>query len=417
MKKRIGLDAVVLIVVLIVLAVVSLQIANRSTAGDEGPRPRRTTRSVHPGGWKAAFLLLQRAGFTTGRWEKPPKTWPDTASVMIAGQEVFGADGGSYWNDDQAQDAMDWVRRGGTLVVLTGEDNSLTQAIDVSPQTSKHNDSDIHPTQPAPYLAGVNEVQVPGTERFATLGKNATVLLADDEPGVVAVRVGTGRVIAVTSPAVIDNAHLATSDNARFLLQLVGAFDDSNVKGTHVRAGILFDEFHQGYQEEPSFWNAIGQPGQLACLQLVILILLGCWSVGVRFGLPRGLPEQSRLSSEYVASLADLYRRARASDAALEGVYLAFWRDLCRAVGVPLDTDTTEVARMAVASLGVDAYGPNVAAKRAKREERLRTLLQTCEAKIDAGAKKLNEGELLSLSRALEDMRKELQLGRDERRD
>lgn len=412
MKKRIGLDGIILIGLLVLLAVVSLQIAGRDTGGDEGTAPRRSTVSARPGGWKAAFLLLQRSGFKTGRWEKPPKTWPDSASIVIAGQEVQAMAGEAYWKDDQAQDALEWVDRGGTLVVLTAQENALTEALGISPQPGKNNDVDIHPTQPLPYLVGVKDVVVPGNERFLSLGNDATVLLGDDKPAVVAVKRGKGRVIAVSTAAVIENNHLADADNARFLVQTVAAFADPKRPG-----GVLWDEYHQGYQEEYSFWTALGQPGQFAFFQLVILIALVCYSAGVRFGLPRPLPPQDRLSSEYVSSLADLYRRARASDAALDGVYLSFWRDLCRAVGMALDSDADEVARRAAASLGNDLFGPHVSQIRAKREQKLLNLLRQCEIKIDGGAKNLPEHELLQLARALEDMRKELQLGRDERRD
>ena len=411
MKKRIGSDALVLIALLVILSVVSLQVANRNTSGDDSAFPRRSTTSTRTGGWKAAYLLLKRSGVRTGRYEKPPKTWPDSASIIVSGQESFGG-GDTYWNEDQADNAFEWVQRGGTLIVLNSEDNALMRGLDISPEAGKIKDADVHPTQPVPYLSRVNTVFVPGYTRFLSLGKDATVLLRDGKPAVVAIKRGAGRIIAISEPGIIDNAHLTSSDNARFFLQTILAFNDP--KRTD---GVLFDEFHQGYQEEHSFWNALGQPGQFAVLQLVVLIALGCWSAAVRFGLPRSLVPQSRLSSEYVASLADLYRRARASDAALEGVYLSFWRDLCRAVGVPLDAETAEVARRAASSLGSDAYSANASQKRAKREEKLLNLMRVCETKIDAGAKNLAESELLSLARAIEDMRKELQLGRDERRD
>ncbi len=412
MKRKIGADAIVLVVFLIIFAVVSLQIAGRDASGDEGPRPRRSTFSPKPGGWKAAYLLVERSGITTRRWEKAPSSWPDTASVVIAGQEVLALEGGAYWTTEQATDAMEWVQRGGTLLVFAAENNAVTQEVGVSPDVHKNTDKEVSPTQPVPYLGGVNGVMIPGSERFLSLGKDAVVLLADDKPGVVAVKRGAGRVILVASPAVIENKSLLESDNARFLVQTVSAHLQPARKD-----GVLWDEYHQGYQEERSFWNAIGQPGQFAILQLAVLLALICYTLGTRFGLPRPAPAQNRLSSEYVSSLADLYRRAKASDAALEGVYLSFWRDLCRAVGVPLDSVASEVARRAAASLGSDFYGANASEKRAKREARITRLLQECETKIEAGAKKLPDSELLMLARAIEDMRKELELGRDERKD
>lgn len=412
MKRRIGTDGIVLIVFLIVFAVVSLQVAGRDTSGDEGPRPRRSTFSPKPGGWKAAYLLLEQSGIPTKRWEKPPATWPDTASVVIAGQEVLALEGSAYWTAEQAKDAMEWVERGGTLLVLAAENNAVTQEVGVSPDVHKNKDKDVHPEQPLPYLAGVKDVTFPGAERFLSLGKDTTVLLADDKPAVVAVKRGTGRVILVSSPTIIENKTLLKGDNARFLVQTVSAFLQPARKD-----GVVWDEFHQGYQEQRSFWNAIGQPGQFALLQLGTLLALICYTVGTRFGLPRPAPAQNRLSSEYVSSLADLYRRAKASDAALEGVYLSFWRDLCRAVGMPLDSDAAEVARRAAASLGSDSYGAHASEKRAKRETKITRLLQECETKIEAGAKKLSDSELLTLARGIEDMRKELELGRDERKD
>ncbi|MBC7805533.1 MAG: DUF4350 domain-containing protein [Akkermansiaceae bacterium] len=412
MKPKIGTDAIVLVVFLILFAVVSLQIAGRDTSGDEGPRPRRSTFSPKPGGWKAAYLLLEQSGIKTRRWEKPPSTWPDSVSAVIAGQEVLAVEGGAYWTADQAKDAMGWVERGGTLLLFAAENNAVTQEVGVSPDLHKNKDNEVHPTQPAPYLNGVRGVVIPGAERFLALGKDATVLLADDKPAVVAVKRGSGRVLLVSSPAVIDNRTLSKAENARFLVQAVSAFLQPARKD-----GVLWDEFHQGYQEERSFWNAIGQPGQFALLQLGVLIALISYTMGTRFGLPRPAPPQDRLSSEYVSSLADLYRRAKASDAALEGVYLSFWRDLCRAVGMPLDSEAAEVARLAAASLGSDSYGANAGEKRAKRETRITRLLQECETRIEAGAKKLPDNELLTLARAIEDMRKELELGRDERKD
>ncbi len=412
MKRRIGTDFLFLIALLVVFAVVSLQIAGRDTAADDGQFPRRSTFSPNPGGWKAAYLLLEQSGVRSARWQKPPRTWPDTASVAIAGQEVFGMEAKSYWNPDQAADALGWVERGGTLLVFTGEDNAVTQAVGVSPEPGKNKNADVHLTQPVPYLSGVSAVTVPGAERFQRLGKDATVLMGDGKAAVVVVKRGAGRVLLVSSPAVIENKSLADADNARFLTQTVSAF--LNPKRAD---GVIWDEFHQGYQEEHSFWNAIGQPGRLATLQLGVLLGLICFTAATRWGLPRPSQPGNRLSSEYVTSLADLYRRARATDAALEGVYLSFWRDLCRAVGMPLDSPAEDVSRRAAASLGTGAYGADATAKRARSEQKLTRLLQECETRIEAGNKKLADAELLSLARAIEGMRKELELGRDERKD
>ena len=145
----------------------------------------------------------------------------------------------------------------------------------------------------------------------------------------------------------------------------------------------------------------LGRPGRLVAWQLLGLALLLVYSAGRRFGLPRPLPAPPRVSSEYVASLADLYRRARAADAALEGVYLSFWRDLCRAVGLPYDAPPEEVVVRASRTL---ATGDS-----ASVEERLRRAVNECEARIDAG--QVRDADLVPLARELEALRKELGIG------
>ena len=225
--------------------------------------------------------------------------------------------------------------------MLTGESNAVTDTIGVSPEIHKTKGDTVTPSQPVPYLAGVGAVTIPGKERFLKLGKDATVLLRDDKPGVVVVKRGKGRVLLAASPAVIENKTLLTTDNARFFTQTVAAHLDPKRP-----LGVLWDEYHQGNQERRSFWSAIGQPGQFAVLQIGVVIGLACAAASTRFGLPRPESVKSRVSSEYVSSLADLYRRAKATDAALEGVYLSFWRDLCRATGMPLDAPAEAVAQI-----------------------------------------------------------------------
>jgi hypothetical protein len=140
----------------------------------------------------------------------------------------------------------------------------------------------------------------------------------------------------------------------------------------------------------------------LVAWQLLVVALLVCYSAGKRFGLPRPLPAPPRVSSEYVASLASLYRRARAADAALEGVYLPFWRELCRAVGLPYDAPTDEVVRRAAYTLGMNSDP-------AALETRLRTVVTACESKLESGD--VRDADLLPLARDLEKMRKELGIG------
>ena len=176
---------------------------------------------------------------------------------------------------------------------------------------------------------------------------------------------------------------------------------DTNEKNAPV---VLFDEYHQGYRETDGLWEAIGSAGRLVALQIFALALIAAYVAGTRFGLPIPLPPASRVSSEYVSSLADLYRRARAYDAVLEGVYQSFWRDLCKTLGVPTDTQTSEVIRRASTSLAPPGT-PSSAV-----ETGLSALVRECQEKIAGGADALKEADLLRLAKSLSEMRKELSI-------
>ena len=422
MKRRLlSPDVLILVGLLVLLAVLSFRIVGQGVIPENPDQPRRSITSARPGGWKALYLLLKQSGVPVARVERGPAEWPKDVRVMIAGQEYnpFGgsrsnprgggkggvrnlaAGFGNEWTEAEARDALEWLEgdagRADTaprvLVVLTGENNALAErlGLDVATKAGRAN-ATLRRRQPLPILANIDSLRVPSQVRWNKLPAGAVPVFADRGPAVVVLRRGKGTVIAVSDPGVAENKRLAEADNARFFLDLARAYG-----GT-----VGFDEYHQGFRQSDNFWDAVGRPGQLVVWQLVGLALLVCYSAGRRFGLPRPLPPAPRVSSEYVSSLANLYRRAGAADAALEGVYLSFWRDLCRAVGLPYDAPTDEVIKRAAHTLGA---GGNQDAL----EVRLMNAVHACERKLESA--RITDKDLLPLARDLEQMRKELGLG------
>ncbi len=418
MKRRISGETLLLLGLIALLGILSFRIARQSSQnGPEGARPRRTITSARPGGWKAFYRLLQQRGVQARPLEAAPDKWPKSARVIVTGEEYFTLSaatgtGATFWNEEQASDALKWVDNGGTLFLLSGQTNALTDKLKLTLDNGLHTNAVLAPVQPAPFLANVKGVLLPDEGRW-TRSPGGIPLLSDGKPAVAFFSRGKGIIIAVASAAIADNAHIAKNDNARFLTQIVETYAARG--GDASGGGVYFDEFHQGFQAAPSLTDALGQPGQWAVLQLIAVSLLVAFTAGKRFGMPRPVPAASRVSSEYVQSLADLYARARARDAALEGVYLSFWRDLCRAVGVPLDTPAEDVAKRAAATLGNDYATDTAAARRRQdREARLTRLVTECETKINGGPKAVREAELLALARQIEGMRKELGIGRND---
>ncbi|MDX1934592.1 MAG: DUF4350 domain-containing protein [Capsulimonadales bacterium] len=386
-------DTLMVVGLLLIFGVLSFLIAGNIPETPE-TTPRRSSFSAKPGGLKAAFLLLQERGVPVRRVTREPRKWP-RGGVMVTATPftLFGSTG--FWDEGAADAAIAWVENGGTLIVAQSEKTELLENLGLSVRTVSKSAVSMPPKQPAGNLVGVRQVSVPDPERFSETPPGSVVLLGDTGPALIVLRRGQGKVFAFSTPAVFDNRHLASADNARLLVGIIEAARGGN--GT-----VYFDEYHMGYAAQDSLLTLIGKAGQFVCLELLILLLLMAYNSAVRFGLPRSLPPPARVSSEYVASLADLYRRARATDAALESLYGIFKRDLCRTLGIELDAPIGEIARRAATLAGDGASGT---------ESRLLRLLGECEDRILAGANATDEGMLLHLTQDMEDMRKELQLG------
>src|SRR4029079_18181254 len=79
-------------------------------------------------------------------------------------------------------------------------------------------------------------------------------------------------------------------------------------------------------------------------------------TIGSRFGRAVPLGTERRTSAlEFVSSMANIQRLARASDLAVENVYSSFRARLCRYANVASDTPVEEIARAAAARGQVDA--------------------------------------------------------------
>ena len=404
--RVIGADAIVLIALLGLLAILSLAIA-RQTA-QETERPRRTASSPTPTGWKAISLLLERRGYKVVLFNRQPRDWPKTAGVIITADPYISANltefnAETVWNKKQKEDALRWVDEGGTLFVFHSEENALTESLGLKLMENYRGskpEAAATVRQAAIGLQGVETVRVGGVVRFEKMPPGALVLIRDASDKAVGFlrKRGRGAVICISDAAMLDNAHISKEDNARFAVQMFPSFA--------VREGaIVFDEFHQGYTTGDSLWQALGHAGQLVVWQLLAVTVLFCYSVSRRFGLSRPLTAPSRVSSEYVSSLARLYKRAKAHRAALESVFRTFRTDLCRALSLPDEADDSEVIERSANYYG----GQETKAS----TTRLGKLLEECRETLQKEARQVSEREMLDRVQAIEATRKEMGLGRD----
>ncbi len=159
---------------------------------------------------------------------------------------------------------------------------------------------------------------------------------------------GYGEIIYLSDPYIVANGGIRLADNAQLAINIV-EFGEGF---------IAFDEFHQGYgnNENRLFTYFAGTPVVAIFFQIALLIVLIFFSQSRRFA--RALPanEPNRLSKlEYVGAMAELQRRTKAFDLALENIYKEFRRRVSRLAGLDATTTThKDLARAIVERIGGD---------------------------------------------------------------
>ncbi len=398
MKRRISADTLVLVGFLVLLGLASARIAATTATPGKETAPHRTVTSALPGGWKALRLLLEARGAKTALIRQEAKKWPGEAGLIVTGPEWFDMGsfgrGSKLWDKDGAEIAKAWITKGGTLVHFTDTSSALTEALGIR-EIERLESKTIAPADPTELLSGVQKVET--EDIVALLPKGDTrrlvpLLSADNKPVGFIAKYGRGRLILVGSAAFCDNTHLGKTDNAALATRLIESYLPKNKT-------VYFDEFHQGFEEGKTFFQVIGAPGQRLLWQAAGVLLLLAVSAGWRFGLPLPPPSKKRLSSEYVSSVGDLYRRAGARDAALESALGRLRGDLAGRVGLAHDAPDGELSLKAAAALG--GSDPKGLA------ERLTRLLADCREALARQPKEFTQSDLLTLAQRIETLRKE----------
>jgi len=394
-----------LLMLLLFAVVVALLVGLNAASYRQKPRQPDTEgyanrSSFNPGatGTQAWYSLLAESGRNVVRWQEPMSalsTGKVSPSVLVmvgyARRDI---------TDKDTEAILRWVAGGGRLVLIyrqapeglavtsTDWQASLTSAgnlelfsVDPSDQRQMTAGVDaVHPVQPGLFTEQVNAIQpskfadnirlsyVPGNARKVVdaMGANAgpPPFAKPPSPGpvrdlnapviyyakgaanlVVELPYGSGSIVLVSDPYMVSNGGISLADNARLATNLVDAGGGL----------IAFDEYHQGYSSDSNrfFQFFEGTPVVAIFFQAVVLVGLVFYSQSRRFARAVPESEMDRLSKlEYVSAMAELQRRTRAWDLAIENIYSDFRRRAARLFGIDVKAATSDALSKKIAERG-----------------------------------------------------------------
>jgi hypothetical protein len=316
--QRIVLGIVGVMVVLIVIFSIL------SPANDDS-NPFATTYNSGSAGTKAAYLVLGELGYGAERWEAPPDDLVNVdaaKTTLILAEPNFPTE-----NAKQVQAKVaDFLSRGGR-VLATGKGGAyfLPDAKTGAPVQFSQKLCLTTPEGQGP-LAKAGKVSITNTVRWTALDPKFRVSQqCGDDAVVVSYNYGAGEAIWWSSPLPMTNRGLKEDASLKLVLASVGGADQR----------VLFDEYFHG--NRAALWDTTkGLPIRQVAWQCAVVALLLVVSFGRRNGpirRPVRLPRSSPL--EFAESMGRLYKRAGATQAAVDGARRRLLKFLEEQCGVP----------------------------------------------------------------------------------
>jgi hypothetical protein len=446
MRQRLGLIVTVVVVVGLLIAINSVTFVSQEEKPDSELSPNRSTYHAGPTGARALYDLLSESGYSVMRWREVPERLlshgKNITTFVIIGDTQLDI------TEDEAENLLSWVNRGGRLVLVdrrpelhlmpkSGDWEVTTQfqdspSIDTDPAIAEDmigNVKPISPVQPTLLTSSIESVMASrfaATVSFALKPKPAettehqmSVQIGEPyedeedevEPPPVHVVVGSSSekpaspapVVHLSNakgPLLVDYPHglgriIVLSDPYIFCNNGVGQKDNFQLAINMLASAgglIAFDEYHQGRGTTQNAFVGYfaGTPvlpffGQVAFLAVLVL-----WTRGRRFARPLPLPLVDRRSTlEFVASMAEVQQRARAYDLAIENIYTRTRRVLARYAGLDYNSPRSEIARRVAARSTLDA-------------RQLEIVMRQCEEAING--QRLSERQSIHLVKRLREI-------------
>jgi hypothetical protein len=303
-----------------------------------------------PGGARAAFLLLQRLGVKSQRWEEPPMR----LVAFAHGATLVVAEPSETPSRAERLALRRFVEQGGRVLFCGAELPGFFPGVQLEkllssagPVLAQGESAQLPVEQYQPVLETQTsepiELQAHAVWQKFEKGQSAVYGRADH--AVVAVwAMGAGEVIWWASATPLTNAGLGRAGNLPLLLHSVSAG-----RGRQV----YWDEYFHG--ERGSLLGYAGRVPVIrwAAFQLALLTCACLLAFSRRSGPVIPAAKTSRLSPlEFVDTLGGLYRKAKAAQVPVDITMRHLRLQLARRLALPVEILDAELARAAAERLG-----------------------------------------------------------------
>jgi hypothetical protein len=389
MRSKAGAILLVVGLLVVFIALNFLFLAGNEASQEDEMTGSRSSYRSSPYGTLAFYTLLEESGYPVTRFERPLTELDSRGEIGTL--VIISPPAALNPAPDEFASLNRWVENGGLLVVI---DRQIQASIgDATAKTEAGGlPSTVRPLQPTRYTRGVSRIALSDyASRITIDSRSATYHAGNEKAAVLAdAQVGEGRVVLLADPYVVANNGISEADNVILALNLFALRPD---------LVIAFDEYHHGYGRSgqggiTSYFRGTPVPWMMA--QGALIAALVVYTYGRRFARPVPLRRERRTTNlEFVSSMANITRLARATDLAMRNVYIEFRKRLCRYSGLPSNVATPKLAATAGRRSGIDPA-------------ELGRLLDRCE-QVTSGAQ-ISDSELLGLTTRIREIEAELRI-------
>jgi Domain of unknown function (DUF4350) len=289
--------------------------------------------SPGPNGTKALVETLRELGARVTVSSEPPS---GNGTALVLADDL---------DQQRRARALDWVRRGGTLVVADPS-SRLTRVETIGDTRIGPLDALLEPRCGLQAIRGVRRVSAPGGVLFQVPAGAQGCFPRDRGAWLVAQPVGAGTVVRLGGASALVNQEIGSADNAVLITDLLSPTPEPLVT-------VLRPPPPGGGSK--TLGQLIAPRVKLALVQLVIaFLLLALWR-GRRLGRPVSEPTVVRIpGSELVVAVGNLLRRARHRGQAATLLAGDLRRTLTERLGLPASATPDEVATTVAERTGID---------------------------------------------------------------